>query len=405
MRTFHTGGIASETDITTGLPRVEELFEAREPKMSAIIAETDGTVSVNQTVNDMRVIRITSKQEEKIRYFLNESVVPIVENGDTVFAGQPLAINKNKQKENTSKKEKTKKSDQVISEFSGKIRLNKKSIVVIWDRQVIKEYTISSSTVLLVKDGDEVTCGQQVTNGNLNPHDILRILGKKALQNYVNNEVQKVYRSQGVTIHNKHIEVIVRQMLRRIQVTLPGDAQYLPGEYIDIFKWEQKISDLEEAGKEIPTGTLAFLGVTKASLLTESFLAAASFQETTKILTESALKGDVDLLNGLKENVIIGRLTPARFDLTEAGRAKLKFEDDSIEENDLAGISQKLDEDITNDADMQIADYALNNIEMRDAQINKQASADDNLEEISIEEQARENLKNFSMDERSDDEN
>ena len=407
MRTFHTGGIASETDITTGLPRVEELFEAREPKISAVIAETDGTVSVNQTVNDVRVIRITSKQDETIRYNLNDSVTPIVENGDTVFAGQPLAVNKNKTEVKSSKKEKTNNNDQVVSEFSGKVRLNKKSIVVVWERQVIKEYPVATSTVLLVKDGEKVKCGQQVTNGNLNPHDILRILGKKALQDYINDEVQKVYRSQGVTIHNKHIEVIVRQMLRRIKVNLSGDAKYLPGEFIDTFKWAEKISELEEAGKEIPTGDLAFLGVTKASLLTDSFLAAASFQETTKILTESSLKGDVDSLLGLKENVIIGRLTPARFDLTEAGRAKLNFEEDAIEDNQMSEISEELNDDINSDESIKIADYALNNIEMRDAQINKaeQENTDEDSQNISIEEQARENLRNFSMDERVDEEN
>ena len=238
MRTFHTGGVASGEDITQGLPRVEELFEARKPKGLAIISEIDGVVKLGET-KKKREVTITA------------------EDGETV------------------------------------------------------SYAIVYGSHLKVHDGDMVKAGDELTEGSVNPHDILKITGIKGVQDYLLKEVQTVYRLQGVEISNKHIEVIIRQMLRKVRVEESGDTAMLPGSLVDIFRFEAENEEVVRSGGEPAIAKRVLLGITKASLATESFLSAASFQETTKVLTDAAIKGKVDPLIGLKENVIIGKLIPA----------------------------------------------------------------------------------------------
>ena len=238
MRTFHTGGVAGD-DITQGLPRVEELFEARKPKGLAIISEFAGKVQ----------LRDTKKKREVV-----------ITNDET---GQS------------------------------------------------KAYLIPYGSRIKVLDGQELEAGDELTEGSVNPHDILKIKGVRAVQDYMLREVQRVYRLQGVEINDKHIEVIVRQMLKKIRIENNGDSDFMPGVLVDLLDYEDAVEKLAAEGKEPPEGKQIILGITKASLATNSFLSAASFQETTKVLTDAAIKGKVDPLIGLKENVIIGKLIPA----------------------------------------------------------------------------------------------
>ncbi len=240
MRTFHTGGVASAEDITQGLPRVEELFEARKPKGNAIISNIAGTVAIEDSPENANIKIITVTNEET---------------SDT--------------------------------------------------------YKIPFGKRISVSEGDVIEAGTRLIEGNINPHDILRVLGVQATQNYIVKEVQKVYRSQGVEINDKHIEIIVHQMLRKIKINDPGDSGWLPGETVDIVAYRSENERLDDEGKKPAVGENLLLGTTKAALATDSFLSAASFQETTRVLTEAAIKGKADPLLGLKENVIIGKLIPA----------------------------------------------------------------------------------------------
>jgi DNA-directed RNA polymerase subunit beta' len=238
MRTFHTGGVAGD-DITQGLPRVEELFEARKPKGLAIITEFAGKAEIKDTKKKREVI-VTNQ-----------------ETGES------------------------------------------------------KAYLIPYGSRIKIMDGAELEAGDELTEGSVNPHDILKIKGVRAVQDYMLQEVQRVYRLQGVEINDKHIEVIVRQMLKKIRVEQNGDSEYLPGTLVDVLEFEETNERLEAEGLEPADGKQVLLGITKASLATNSFLSAASFQETTKVLTDAAIKGKVDPLIGLKENVILGKLIPA----------------------------------------------------------------------------------------------
>lgn len=267
MRTFHTGGVAG-ADITQGLPRVEELFEARKPKGLAVISEIAGTVSIKE-----------------------------------------------------SKK--------------------KREVIVTADDGESKTYSIVYGSRIKVMDGQVIEAGDEITEGSVNPHDILKIKGISGVENYIVKEVQRVYRLQGVDINDKHIEVIVRQMLGRIKVEEPNDTELLPGSLINIFDFEEANKEVEEEGKQPATGERTLLGITKASLATDSFLSAASFQETTRVLTEAAIKGKVDNLLGLKENVLIGKLIPA-------GTGMRRYRDivlDKIEENFKEDSINEIEED------------------------------------------------------------
>ena len=263
MRTFHTGGVAGD-NITQGLPRVEELFEARKPKMLAVLAEFGGTVSIVKT---------------------------------------------------------EKKTEIVITDDEGNS----------------KAYPLSKDTREKVVEGQVVAKGEEITEGSENPHDIVRILGVRAVQDYLLREVQKVYRIQGVDINDKHIELIVRQMLKKIVVDEAGDSNFLPGSQVDTIEFQEVNEKLEEEGKTPATGTPIILGITKSSLASTSFMSAASFQETTKVLTDAAINGKIDPLIGLKENVIIGKLIPAGTGMKRYQDIKISTSENYVDENDESG--------------------------------------------------------------------
>ena len=259
MRTFHTGGVAGD-DITQGLPRVEELFEARKPKGLAIITEFAGTATISDTKKKREII-VTNDQT-----------------GES------------------------------------------------------KAYLIPYGSRIKIQDGVYLEAGDELTEGSVNPHDILKIKGLRAVQDYMIQEVQRVYRLQGVEINDKHIEVIVRQMLKKIRIEERGDTEFLPGTMVDVLEFNEVNEQMEAEGKEPATGEQIMLGITKASLATESFLSAASFQETTKVLTEAAIKGKVDHLIGLKENVIIGKHIPAGTGMKKYRDVQLNTELEAEEE-------------------------------------------------------------------------
>jgi DNA-directed RNA polymerase subunit beta' len=322
MRTFHTGGIAGEHDITTGLPRVEELFEARTPKGMAILSEIDGKVESEQTTEGRR-LRIVSQEEFQEEYTIPAEFSPAVESGDEVEVGDTLAWPP--ASEGDASEEAALAPVPIVARVSGRADVYENSIILSWVETDQREYNISPSAHLVVEHGQAVKAGDPITSGPKSPQEILRIMGPDAVQRYLVAEVQAVYRTQGITINDKHLEIIVRQMLRKVRVETPGDTALLPGELVDRFTFAETNARILAEGGEPATARPELLGVTRASLNTESFLAAASFQETTRVLTEAAVSGATDLLRGLKENVIIGRLIPARLDMSVEGRRRLGF--------------------------------------------------------------------------------
>ena len=308
MRTFHTGGVASQTDITSGLPRVEELFEARAPKGEAIISETDGVVDIVQE-NERRIVRVTNVDTLVEEYAIPARGEAIVKDGERVVAGATIA-------QGPAGKKDVALAEQVISRISGVVRISgKNKLQVVYEEREEREYAIPAAARLLVENGQMVYAGDQLTEGAKNPQHILHVQGRDAVRKYMVDEVQKVYKSQGVNINDKHIEVITRQMLRRVKVDHPGDTGLLPGDLEDRRGFEELNNRVIAEGGEPATAQPVLLGVTKASLNTDSWLAAASFQETTRVLTNAAIDGSTDKLLGLKENVIIGKLIPARSEI------------------------------------------------------------------------------------------
>ena len=314
MRTFHTGGVASSLDITSGLPRVEEIFEARVPKGLAIISEIDGVVALSRT-GDQRILNVTSTTTTTEEFTLPEGYDVQVEDGAEVSIDQVLAI----PAEDVESDVPMVPMVPLKSTANGKVefvrtgnRRRPSALRVSGEFVDRREYPVPASSRLRVEGGEFVKAGEQMTEGSLNPQDVLAIMGPEAVQLYLTDEVQKVYRSQGVNINDRHIEVIVRQMMRKLRVEEPGDTELLPDELLERYEYEAIRVALVAEGKTPPTVAPVLLGVTKASLSTDSFLAAASFQETTRVLTEAALAGKTDRLHGLKENVIIGKLIPAR---------------------------------------------------------------------------------------------
>ncbi|MBX3047866.1 MAG: DNA-directed RNA polymerase subunit beta' [Anaerolineales bacterium] len=299
LRTFHTGGVAAESDITTGLPRVEELFEARRaPKGEAVVAELGGTVEVSQSerFSDMRIIRILHSAMVHDEYELPKGYRIAVEDGQKLEAGAVLA---------------SLKENDVKAENAGIVRIEDRVVYVSYEQKEVVEYEVPNTTRMLIKSGEKVEAGQALTEGSLNPHNILRIQGRDACYMYLLSEVQRVYRSQGQNIHDKHFEVIIRKMMSKVQVTRPGDTGYLPGDHVNRLDMRKKNEALIAEGREPGKFVEVLLGITKASLTTDSFLSAASFQHTIKVLAGAAIAGQEDYLTGLKENVILGKLIPA----------------------------------------------------------------------------------------------
>lgn len=259
MRTFHTGGVAGD-DITQGLPRIQELFEARNPKGQATISEIDGVVKEIRETKDRREIEIQGEAETKV-------------------------------------------------------------------------YAVTYGSRLRVSEGKHIEAGDELTDGSIDPKEMLRIKGIRGVQNYILQEVQRVYRNQGVEINDKHVEVMIRQMLRKFRIVDAGDTNLLPGSFVDMHEYETANKDAILSGKEPAVAKPVLLGITKASLETDSFLSAASFQETTRVLTDAAIKGKVDQLLGLKENVIIGKLIPAGTGMNRYRSVKFAGQNDVNDES------------------------------------------------------------------------
>lgn len=305
MRTFHTGGVASAEDITQGLPRIEELFEARRPKGQAIISDIDGVIEVTEEDGHSKVIVMNN------------------ENGE-VF-----------------------------------------------------DYDIPYGSRIKVRQGDKVEAGDEITEGSIYPEDLLRIKGVDGVQKYILTEVQKVYRYQGVHISDKHVEIIIRQMLRKYEVTDAGETDLLPGTSVDYFEFENANEKAREEGKEEATGNRKLLGITKASLSTSSFLSAASFQETTKVLTDAAIQGKVDPLLGLKENIILGKLIPAGTGIKKYDLELVKNKDDDdllkeiLDELNESQIENSLEEEGLTVHDIEDDDN-LDNEDLNDLELNSE---------------------------------
>jgi DNA-directed RNA polymerase subunit beta' len=312
LQTFHTGGIVG-LDITTGLPRVEELFEARTPNGSAVLSEIDGTVEVARTDGES-VIKVTSSD-----FYLDEYPIPpgaelAVTDGQPVAAGSIL-FSLPGQTEGALPAISERAGDQsqpVAARVAGQVINEDDRVYVRYEEREEREYTLSHAAHLVVQSGDTVKAGDRLTRGPIDPHDILRVMGKAAVEQYLVDEVQKVYRAQGVTIHDKHIAVIARRMLSNVRIISSGDTKLLPGELVDQFDYEERNARVLAEGGEPATAQAALLGITRASLSKDSWLSAASFQETGRVLVDAAIKGKVDKLRGLKENVILGKLIPSR---------------------------------------------------------------------------------------------
>ncbi len=308
MRTFHTGGVVG-LDITSGLPRVEELVEARIPKGQGIISEIDGIAEITESGEGWKV-KISSTRTYRDDYPLPPGHDIVVEDGQMIDAGQILAFPIIDETAEDGSEELV--SPPILAGIGGKVEIHENKVSILHEETEECENFVHPTASLLVENGQQVNAGDQLTEGPLNPQDIMRIMGMEAVQRYLVDEVQKVYRAQGVTIHDKHIEVIVSRMLRKVRVDSPGDTRVLPGELMDRFDYADLNAKILAEGGEPATAHPILLGITRASLNTTSFLAAASFQETTRVLTEAAIVGSVDRLVGLKENVIIGKLIPAR---------------------------------------------------------------------------------------------
>ncbi len=324
LRTFHTGGVVG-LDITSGLPRVEELFEARSPKAQAIISEISGVAEVIHS-DEGDKIKIASAEVFRDEYARPAGWKLMVKKDQWVDIGavlaQPPAKAKTKAK-TSAKPDETVESavavtgEPLVANVAGKVAIEGEKVVIIYEETEEREYVVPAATHIRVQTGDLVGAGQQLTDGSINPQEMLHILGNEAVQQYLLDEVQRVYRSQGVNISDKHIEIVIHQMLSKVRIDSSGDTELIPGELADRFHYEDVNAEVLAEGGEPATAHTVLLGITRASLSTNSWLAAASFQETTKVLTEAAIKGATDRLIGLKENVIIGRLIPARSSVSD----------------------------------------------------------------------------------------
>ncbi|MDY7080217.1 MAG: DNA-directed RNA polymerase subunit beta' [Chloroflexota bacterium] len=297
LRTFHTGGVVAGGDITVGLPRVEELFEARrKPKGEAPISEIGGVVHLTR-VNDQRSVVVVDSEIERFEHEIKRGWKILVEDENEVKAGDQIASWRDEK--------------YIVAEKSGRVVCEDRLVIIIHERRDEREYEVPTTGRLLVEEGQRIKPGAQLIEGVLNPHHILRVLGREATERYMLSEVQKVYRSQGVNISDKHFEVIFSKMLSKVQIAESGDTDLLTGEMVDRLVLEDANLEEVESGGQPAKGWPVLLGITKAALSTDSFFSAASFQHTIRVLSGAAIEGKEDPLLGLKENVIIGKLVPA----------------------------------------------------------------------------------------------
>lgn len=294
LRTFHSGGVASE-DITTGLPRVEELFEVRTPKGQAYLSDIDGVISVWEE-GDHYVLQIVGKNSKKVDLELAGRKLAVGK-GSKVAAGDVIAT-------------KAKQADPLTAPVAGLVEVKGKTITIVPDNENSVRYEIPSYRQLVVTDGDEVIAGQRLTNGSINLHELMRLQGIEATQRYIMNEILKIFATQGQNIADKHLEIIVHQMFSRVQIEDSGDSEFVTGDIVSKLSVVNANEKLAKEGKNPAQFSQLLLGITKASLSTDSFLSAASFQDTTRVLIGAATSGKVDHLYGLKENVILGRRIP-----------------------------------------------------------------------------------------------
>jgi len=355
LRTFHTGGIAHGGDITRGLPRVEELLEARKyPKGEAIMSDISGRVEIHRSEQGIRTVKVINSRLVRDEYPVKRGWKLLLEDGqDTVREGDVIA---------------TRGEKELRVKSGGRIVRDDETLAVVYDEREEREYEIPSSVRVLVREGKRIEAGDQITEGSRNPHTILAVLGREATQLYLLQEVQKVYRSQGVNIHDKHFEVIAARMLSRVQVVRSGDTTLLPGDLVDRHTFSKINARVTEEGGQPATARPVLLGITKAALNTDSFLASASFQHTIKVLAGAAIEGKQDDLRGLKENVIIGKLIPAGtgfpgelgaevepLEELEAGDAELQaFADIELDVEDVDLDSAEFDFDLDQEDDLSL---------------------------------------------------
>jgi DNA-directed RNA polymerase subunit beta' len=349
LRTFHTGGTASSSgDITSGLPRVEELLEARKtPHGEAEIADLDGVVHVTREGDDVEV-SVVDSQVKRVSYDIPEEWEILVEDGDTVNQNNLLA------------RSNAEDAKELRAKASGRITRDDRDILLIYETREEHEYDVPPSARLLVAEGQKVAAGTQLYEGVPNPHRILQVQGRDAVQVHLLSEVQQVYRSQGVNISDKHFEVIIRKMLSRVLVTESGDTEHLPGDLVDRVQFERLNRQLVEEGKAQARARQVLLGLTKASLATDSFLSAASFQHTIKVLSNAAVRSDEDMLYGLKENVLIGKLIPAG----TGYRGDIEGSDGPIDEYEGVAIEKELPKGtLLSDEDVEPESFLLSDLQ------------------------------------------
>ena len=346
--------MAGSDDITQGLPRVEELFEVRNPKGEAVISEIDGKVDI-WWEGDQRMLKVSRTELKRREIAVPEGFQLLVDSDDRVQEDTVIARNGEEDEQS------------LLAGMEGQVFAENGQVIIRREDSLVWETDIPANARLRVEKGEEVTAGEQLTEGSKNPREILRIQGREACQLYLLEQVQQVYRSQGVAIHDKHIEVILRQLLRRVMIRATGDTDFLPGELVDRFQFEDENNSIVKRGGRPAKAEPVVLGLTKAALNTESFLAAASFQETTRVLTDAAVQGQRDELRGLKENVIIGKLIP----VGSGFRTRRMWEEEKqqaieqlSEQQDGKGIDEIVDEELSelefdlDDPDLDLADLS-----------------------------------------------
>jgi DNA-directed RNA polymerase subunit beta' len=313
MRTFHLGGVAGGGDITQGLPRVEELFEARNPKRTAVLSAVAGTVHIEDADGKVitgptgrkifegrrgqKIIHVSFEGQDEMKIRVKSEDEVRIEENQHVKEGDVLLV-------------RGLTGEEVTATYSGVVRRDDKNIILSYEGRHTKEYVIPLGYKLWVKDGDIVEKGQQLTEGSVNLQELYELKGRDAVQRYILSEILEIYAAQGQRLNDKHVEIIIKQMFSRVYIEDPGDTELLPGEVIEKSQLLMANDIVKKAGKKEATGRELFLGMSKVSLSTQSFLSAASFQETARVLINAAITGKIDYLEGLKENVIIGRLIP-----------------------------------------------------------------------------------------------